>query len=82
MPHFPVEHHSPVLKSAKPILLRRFARGSYLDLVLAMSYKSTPQSLNYFFRLLDVHRRGRLSALEVWTAPFEFLKRRVDIASQ
>merc|ERR1712072_1394171 len=38
---------------------------SYLDLVLAMSYKSTPQSLNYFFRLLDVHKRGRLSTLEV-----------------
>ena len=38
---------------------------SYLDFVLAMSYKATTQSLNYFFRLLDIHKRGCLTALEV-----------------
>jgi len=38
---------------------------SYLDFVLAMSYKATPEAIGYFFRLLDLERRGRLSAFEV-----------------
>lgn len=38
---------------------------SYLDFVLAMSYKGTPEAIAYFFRLLDLERRGRLSAFEV-----------------
>jgi len=38
---------------------------SYLDFVLAMTYKGTPEALGYFFRLLDLQRRGRLGAFEV-----------------
>jgi len=30
-----------------------------------MTYKGTPEALGYFFRLLDLQRRGRLGAFEV-----------------
>jgi len=38
---------------------------SYLDFVLATTYKGTSESLSYFMRLLDVRRVGGLSAFDV-----------------
>lgn len=38
---------------------------TYLDFVLATWYKKTDESLGYFFRLLDVQKRGRLGVFEI-----------------
>jgi Ca2+-binding EF-hand superfamily protein len=38
---------------------------SYLDFVLATTYKGTPESLSYFLRLLDIQKVGGLTALDV-----------------
>ena len=38
---------------------------SYLDFVLATTYKGTAEALGYFMRLLDLEKAGRLSAFEV-----------------
>jgi len=38
---------------------------SYLDFVLAMTYKGTPEALAYFCRLLDIRKTGRLTPFEV-----------------
>jgi len=38
---------------------------SYLDFVLAMTYKGTSESLAYFYRLLDVQKKGGLAAFDV-----------------
>lgn len=33
---------------------------TYLDLVLALEYRKEPQSLQYLFRVLDIHGKGYL----------------------
>lgn len=38
---------------------------TYLDFVLAMEYKREPQSLQYFFRLLDINGQGYLTAFTI-----------------
>ena len=38
---------------------------TYLDFVLAMENRKEPQSLQYFFRVLDVRGKGHLSAFEL-----------------
>jgi len=38
---------------------------SYLDFVLAMTYRGTPEALAYFFRLLDMRKNGRLTPFEI-----------------
>jgi hypothetical protein len=38
---------------------------TYLDFVLASWYKKTNESLCYFFRLLDVEKKGGLSAFDI-----------------
>ena len=38
---------------------------SYLDFVLATTYKGTSEALAYFIRLLDVQRAGGLVAFDV-----------------
>jgi len=38
---------------------------SYLDFVLATTYKGTSEALSYFMRLLDVQRTGGLTAFDV-----------------
>lgn len=38
---------------------------SYLDFVLATTYKGTPEALAYYFKLLDLRSVGRISAFEV-----------------
>lgn len=41
---------------------------TFLDFVLAMDYKTTPASIAYFFKVLDIHRRGYLDTftLNYW----------------
>ena len=38
---------------------------SYLDFVLATTYKGTTESLAYFMRLLDAEKAGGLTAFDV-----------------
>ena len=38
---------------------------AYLDFVLAMTYKGTPEALAYFWRLLDLRKAGRIGTFEV-----------------
>ena len=42
---------------------------SYLDFVLATTYKGTPEALGYFLRLLDLHKAGGLSSFEATHPP-------------
>ena len=37
----------------------------YLDFVLANMYKTTNEALQYHFRMLDLHKTGRLTVFEV-----------------
>ena len=48
---------------------------SYLDFVLAMTYKGTPEALAYFCRLLDIRKSGRLTPFEASHAPPSLLSR-------
>ncbi|CAN0466406.1 unnamed protein product [Phaeothamnion confervicola] len=42
---------------------------TFLDFVLAMENKQTPQALAYIWRLLDVQKTGRLT---IWTVNYFF----------
>ena len=38
---------------------------SFLDFVIAMENRSTRPSMAYFFRLLDIHKRGCIGQFEI-----------------
>jgi len=38
---------------------------TFLDFVLAMENKKTPQALTYFFRILDVYHKGALDTFVI-----------------
>merc|ERR1711916_407471 len=38
---------------------------TYLDFVLAMENKSSPEALAFFFRLLDIHESGALTSFTI-----------------
>lgn len=40
---------------------------SFLDFVLALENKDTPEGLTYLFRCLDLHGRGYLTTVDIHT---------------
>jgi serine/threonine-protein phosphatase 2A regulatory subunit B'' len=41
--------------------------ASFVDFVLAMDYKNTPEALGYLFRCLDIRGQGFLTAADIYT---------------
>lgn len=54
---------SPLTKTSKFTFFQDYK--TYLDFVLAIEYKREPQSLQYFFRLLDINGQGYLTAFTI-----------------